>query len=70
MEDKKADSKQTIEPETSRRTFLKTGAAVAGAAMLGTALKATNAIAGDQTKKIIEQYKPGRRGFTVCSVFR
>jgi TAT (twin-arginine translocation) pathway signal sequence len=50
MSEKNRHSKQTLPSETSRRTFLKTGAAAAGAALLGAALKATPTTAADQAQ--------------------
>lgn len=50
MSEKYSHSKQTLQSETSRRTFLKTGAAAAGAALLGAAVKATPTTAADQTQ--------------------
>ncbi len=47
MEDTNADSKQTLEPETSRRTFLKTSAATVGTALIGTVLTSTTGFAKD-----------------------
>jgi hypothetical protein len=43
MSKKDGQSQQTLKSETSRRTFLKTGAVVAGAAMIGSAVKASSA---------------------------
>jgi hypothetical protein len=40
---------------TSRRTFLKTGAAAAGAALLGAAIKATPTTAADQAQDNLEE---------------
>ena len=40
MSEKYGHSNQTLQSETSRRTFMKTGAVVAGAALLGAAVKA------------------------------
>jgi hypothetical protein len=50
MNKKDDQSQQTGQPEASRRTFLKTGAAVAGAALVGAALKATPVSAATETK--------------------
>lgn len=50
MSEKHCHSKQTLPSETSRRTFLKTGVAAAGAALLGAAVKATPSIAGGQAQ--------------------
>ena len=41
MSKKDGQSQQTIQPGASRRTFLKTSAAVAGAALAGAAVKAS-----------------------------
>jgi hypothetical protein len=49
MGNKKNQSQQTMQPGTSRRTFLKTGAAVAGATLAGAAVKASSASAATQT---------------------
>ncbi len=50
MSEKYSHSKQTLQSETSRRIFLKTGAAAAGAALLGAAVKATPTTAADQAQ--------------------
>lgn len=50
MDNKKNQSQQTMQPGTSRRTFLKTGAVVAGAALVGAAAKAAPVSATTQTK--------------------
>ena len=55
MNQKDRSSKMPAEPETSRRSFLKTGAAVAGAALLGDALKATTALAADQDQPDLDE---------------
>jgi anaerobic selenocysteine-containing dehydrogenase len=55
MSEKYSHSKQTLQSETSRRTFLKTGAAAAGAALLGAAVKATPSSATDQAQDNIEE---------------
>ena len=55
MREKYSHSKQTLQSETSRRTFLKTGAAAAAAALLGAAVKATPTTASDQAKDNLEE---------------
>ena len=50
MNKKDDQSQQTLKSETSRRTFLKTSAAVAGAALVGAAVKASPASAATQSK--------------------
>ena len=49
MSKKDGQSQQTIQPGASRRTFLKTSAAVAGAALAGAALNASSASAATQS---------------------
>jgi len=49
MNKKDDQSQQTLKSETSRRTFLKTGAVVAGAAMIGSAVNASSAPAATQS---------------------
>ena len=50
MSKKDGQSQQALISETSRRTFLKTSAAVAGAALVGAAVKASPASAATQSK--------------------
>jgi glucan-binding YG repeat protein len=50
MSKKDSQSQEVLKSETSRRTFLKTSAAVAGAALAGAAVKASSASAATQTK--------------------
>jgi hypothetical protein len=55
MMDKNTNQKiQSPTSVTSRRTFLKTGATAAGAALLGAAIKATGASATDQDQQDLE----------------
>ncbi|MEA3230642.1 MAG: twin-arginine translocation signal domain-containing protein [Thermodesulfobacteriota bacterium] len=55
MNPKDHSPKKPDKPETSRRGFLKAGAAVAGAALLGDALKATAALAADQDQPNLDE---------------
>ncbi len=50
MSKKDDQSQQALKSETSRRTFLKTSAAAAGAALVGAAVKASPASAATKTK--------------------
>ena len=51
MNEKYSKSTKTYNPETSRRTFLKTGAAAAGAALLGEAFSVSFASAAEKTRQ-------------------
>ncbi|MDB4442047.1 hypothetical protein N9219_01355 [bacterium] len=55
MNEKDHNPKTPDEPETSRRGFLKTGAAAAGFALLGNALKTTAALAADQDQPNLDE---------------
>jgi len=54
MSDKESKSNKVHSPKTSRRTFLKTGAAAAGAALLGAAVRATPSSATNQAQDNLE----------------
>jgi hypothetical protein len=55
MNEKDHNLKTPDEPEASRRSFLKTGAAAAGFALLGNALKTTAALAADQDQPNLDE---------------
>ena len=54
ISDKESKSNKVHSPKTSRRTFLKTGAAAAGAALLGAAVRATPSSATNQAQDNLE----------------